>query len=323
MRNVNDIKQGAGRSQDCATNIDTTAHCGTAGVNRHLIAFGAAMVVLVGGAIALGTVVSALKIHLKKTPIEVEAKCASLPTESASWKRVGEDKLEDEAMVEVLGTHNYLSRKYVEKHPADPAKPRAVELHLAYYTGMVDTVPHVPERCMVGGGWTIQSGTRTIPLALDDRSWELDEQASAESTKGEVYTARLAMDGAYSKHPGSRVRLPRDPRTIGLRITPFELPGTDQKMFAGYFFIANGGHVSSAEDVRLLAFNLTDDYAYYLKVQVSSVAGINSAEELADAASSLLSEMLPEIMLCVPDWTLVQRGQYPPENPRRKEGSRE
>lgn len=284
----------------------------------HIFAFCAALAVLVGGAVALGTVVSALKYHLKKTPIQVDVKCASLPIESASWAQIGTDKIEEEAMLEVLGTHNYLSRRYLERNPADSKSPRAVELHLAYYTGMVDTVPHVPERCLVGGGWTIKSGSQTLPLKLDESSWVLDEQASAESDKGRVYTARLAMDSKYSKSPGARVRLPREADKIQLRITPFELPGTDQKMYAGYFFIANGGHVSSAEDVRLLAFNLTDDYAYYLKVQVSSIAGINSEQDLADAASSLLSELLPEVMLCVPDWTLVQRGEYPADNPRKK-----
>ena len=39
-----------------------------------------------------------------------------------------------------------------------------------------------------------------------------------------------------------------------------------------------------------------------------------SAEELAQEASSLLGELLPEIMRCVPDWVEVESGRYPANN---------
>jgi hypothetical protein len=74
--------------------------------------------------------------------------------------------------------------------------------------------------------------------------------------------------------------------------------------------------VDSAEQVRLLAFNLTDDYAYYLKVQITS-GGVESPQELASLAGSLLDDLLGEIMRCVPDWTEVRAGRYPPDHPRR------
>jgi hypothetical protein len=79
----------------------------------------------------------------------------------------------------------------------------------------------------------------------------------------------------------------------------------------GYFFVANGGHTDSALGVRRLAFRLTDRYAYYLKVQVGS-GSVQSAEELAEVSSSLLHELLPEIMRCVPDWSAVEAGTWPP-----------
>ena len=71
----------------------------------------------------------------------------------------------------------------------------------------------------------------------------------------------------------------------------------------------------------MLAFNLTDDYAYYLKVQVGST-DVSSAAELGEVASSLLSDLLGEIMTCVPDWPKVQDGRWPPDNPKRKQTSR-
>jgi hypothetical protein len=285
-------------------------------------AFMVALGVLVVSAVALGSVVSVLKLHLKKAPIEVDQRVNSIPEQTPSWVRLGPDIVEEEAMVEELGTTNYLTRRYVERHPKDAGKPISLDLHLAYYTGMIDTVPHVPERCLVGGGWVLGGATSIIPLNLDETTWDLDDAATREAaasnpgTPSKVYSARLSMDSAYTKSPGVRVRLPRDADTISMRITPFIQPGSDRRMFAGYFFVANGGHVPSAEDVRLLAFKLDQYYAYYLKVQVSSQT-VTSEAELAQAAGSLMSELLPEIMRCVPDWTDVDRGDYPPDNPKQ------
>ena len=78
---------------------------------------------------------------------------------------------------------------------------------------------------------------------------------------------------------------------------------------------SNGGWVASAEGVRLLAFDLKVDYAFYLKVQIDS-ADVQSPDELAALAGSLLDDLLGEIMTCAPDWTKVERGLWPPDNPR-------
>jgi hypothetical protein len=90
---------------------------------------------------------------------------------------------------------------------------------------------------------------------------------------------------------------------------------------AGYFFIANGSAVAGADGVRLLAFDLKNDYAYYMKVQFTSMQA-ESPEELAEVASSLLDDLLGEMMLCVPDWIDVLAGRWPEDNPRRAEAER-
>jgi hypothetical protein len=278
-------------------------------------AFAVAVVVLGASALGFTAVIGAMRIHLQKLPIHPpgERQVSAIPVETESWKRVGPDRLEDAAMLEELGTRNYLSRVYTQKSAPQGKKAKSVELHLAYYTGMVDTVPHVPERCMVGGGWSLGGSSEVIPLALDEAGW-LEDKDVPSDLAGRVFTGRLS--NGYSDAGGQRVHLPFDPRALQLRITPFKGPGRDRPMYAGYFFIANGGHKPNADEVRLLAFDLKDDYAYYLKVQVSS-SEVESAAELAQLASSLLGELLPEIMRCVPDWVAVQRGDYPADNPRR------
>lgn len=282
-------------------------------------AFVVAFAVLAASALGFTAVIGAMRIYLQKLPINPpgDRQVSAIPAETESWKRVGPDRVEDAAMLEELGTRNYLSRAYVQKNPPEGRRGKSLELHLAYYTGMVDTVPHVPERCMVGGGWVIAGGTEVLPLSLENPTW-LPANDVPEDLAGRVYTARLS--NAYSDAGGQRVHLPFDPHSIRMCITPFKGAGSDRKLFAGYFFVANGGHKPNPNEVRLLAFDLKDDYAYYVKVQVSS-ADVETPAELAQLASSLLGELLPEIMRCVPDWVAVQRGLYPADNPRRGAGA--
>ncbi len=276
------------------------------------VAFALAAVLMLGAAAGFSVAARHLKFYLQKLPIEAEFKVSSVPVETRSWKQVGVDELMPAEVVQELGTQNYLTRAYIEKDPPEGRPPRVIQLHMAYYTGMVDTVPHVPDRCLVGGGWSIAGETEIVPLTLDRETdvWRLE---NVPEEKGRIYSARLGPD---SRKPGSRVRLPRDADEIKIRVNPYTDPKQGRKLYAGYFFIANGGHCSDAETVRLLAFRLTDSYAYYLKVQFSTDS-VDSSAEYGRAVSSLLGELLPDIALCVPDWVEVLRGDYPPDNPLR------
>lgn len=276
-------------------------------------AFVVAVALMAGSAVALTASVAALKFHLQKEPIEAELKLGSLPTETRNWIQEGKDRKEDESVVKELGTTNYLNRMYKRKSPDGAGKPVLIELHCAYYTGMVDTVPHVPERCMVGGGWLIRGRPRQIPIKLDLEQWNVDQEATKEwgSETSPIYRGRLDN--------GLSARLPVGLADLSANCTEFSRPGSELVLSAGYFFIANGGLSSTAEGVRLLAFDLRTRYAFYLKVQVSS-ASVGTAEELINQSTGLIQELLPDIMQCVPDWVEVQRGNYPEDNPLKSRG---
>ncbi|HZW07254.1 MAG TPA: hypothetical protein VFF65_09025, partial [Phycisphaerales bacterium] len=126
-----------------------------------------------------------------------------------------------------------------------------------------------------------------------------------------VHTGRT---GRFSDAPNLRVRLPKGIEDLRMRFSTFKDKG-DQQAVAGYFFMANGGFTPSPEGVRVLAFKLQDDYAYYLKVQVTT-SGVD-AQEAARLSASLVGELLPEIARCAPDWVEVESGNYPPDNPRK------
>lgn len=278
-------------------------------MDRSLVpAVAAGLALLVSSSALFGVVRTALKAHLVKEPINAPGgrQVSAIPVETQSWIRHGADRREAEVVEGVLGTANYLNRIYVKKSTIGTKDEQFVDLHLAYYTGMIDTVPHVPERCMVGGGWSILGSTAMVPMNLD-RMIVLPDSDVPESL-GAVWQARITTPGG--EMAGARVRLPQGYDKIALRVTPFASGDGRAKLYAGYFFIANGGVADNAEQVRLLAFDLRSKYAYFLKVQVSSPV-VESPEELGVLAEDLLSELLPEIMLCVPDWIDVQLDRYP------------
>lgn len=300
----------------------------TAGTNRAAwAATFVAMVVMLGAAAGLSAGVSYFKITLQKEAIEPPNNrlLTGLPRETALWIQEGVDRREQAEVEEVLGTKNYISRVFVRKDTrakkdggSGVGVPVRMDFHAAYYTGMIDTVPHVPDRCFVGGGLQIGGIMGDLPLPLDQAAWVQDEGVP-EHLAGRIFRVRLPNE--FSTAPGVNVRLPRDPGDIALRTMEFR-SRDEQPFYAGYFFVANGGWVSSAEGVRLLAFDLRTKYAFYMKVQVTSVSGITSGEQLAKEAASLLDGLLPELMLCVPDWVEVEAGRYPePSEAATKGGS--
>jgi hypothetical protein len=282
-------------------------------------AFITALVIMSLCAVGMKTAITHYNIHLQKKPIYAEngRLLRAIPAETANWRRLGQDIIEASEIADQLGTDNYITRFYVQKSPADGKPPRSVQLHAAYYTGMIDTVPHVPERCLTGAGMALVGGPWTVPIPLDASEWRPLADGDG-SPDGPVYTVRLSNE--YSTAGGGRrVNLPfqlSPTRPLTMRISRFSTPG-GRDHFAGYFFIANGGWVSSAEGVRQLSFDLRNDYAYYLKVQVGS-EDASTPEELAELTGSLLDDLLGELMTCIPDWIKVQQGLWPPDNPRRQ-----
>jgi hypothetical protein len=286
-------------------------------------AFVTAVLVMSLCAVGMKTAIDRYNIYLQKKPIYAEdgRLLRAIPAETANWRRVGHDHIEPAETAELLGTDNYITRVYTQKEAAAGDRPRRLQLHAAYYTGMIDTVPHVPERCLVGGGMALVGGPWVVDIPMDSSGWLPLGDAEAD-LQGRVFTARLSNE--YSTAGGGRrIVLPFDltpAKPLSLRISRYSTPGGEHSHFAGYFFVANGGWVSSAEGVRQLAFDLRNDYAYYLKVQVGS-NDVESPEELAALAGQLLDDLLGELMTCVPDWVKVQRGAWPPDNPRGQTSS--
>jgi hypothetical protein len=236
--------------------------------------------------------------YFTKLPVPLRQPLSSIPRHLGPWRAVGEDTKVTVELEEALGTSTFLSRTYVR---GEGREAEYVGVHIPYYTGLIDAVPHVPDRCAVAHGMVIVGLPANVDLPLDQSEWSLDPERTTHS--GEPYplvTYRHRVTGKKLT-----VRMPLG--DFRLRFTEFrDGQNPDIRHFAGYFFIANGRTTPNPEGVRKFAFDLKNRYAYYAKVQIAmNVSDEESSEEFIDAVADLATELLPELMQCLPDWSEI------------------
>lgn len=263
--------------------------------------------------------INATGVALNKLPLPLRHGIAlSFPDQAGDWELLHLDPKLPKDIENELGTDEYFNRYYVNNAAgvmAGSIEVRTMDdepggrligwegfkdvgemarVHIAYYTGMLDTVPHVPDKCwLAAGSEQTYRQVHSLKLHRDDYRPDPDHP-------GMVLTESTGF--------GETVRLPAD------HIEAVIFSGRDingNTTTALYFFIANGNMVASNHQVRF-SFNMKDRYSYYCKVEVS-FPGITDPLEVERHAADLLSDLLPEVMACLPDWTEVQAGTYPPQ----------
>jgi hypothetical protein len=240
-----------------------------------------------------------LDVYLEKKPVELRDKLPNVARTLGDWRKIGLDAKLDAATLESLGTTEYLDRTYALE---GGTPEEAMQVHVAYYTGFIDAVPHVPDRCFEAGGLRKQNLPANYELSIDQSRWR--EDPDFKHSSGEPY--RLVT----YRHPVLpkvvTVRMPVG--DFSIRVTEFQkVDQPDLRVYAGYFFIANGATAASPEAVKLLAFDPTDEYAYYAKVQFTMTGGPElGVEQFLDHVADLCQSLLPEVMRCLPDWAEVQ-----------------
>ena len=245
--------------------------------------------------------VHALNYYLEKEAVPLRAALTTIPKRLGAWEAEGPDERLTAETEQELGTEHYIARWYV-KDGAGPATG-PINVHITYYTGLIDTVPHIPDRCLVAGGAAQQGRPVNLDLAVDGTTWQRDPIHVNRRMKEPywVYTYRHRITGQ-----AVTVRMPFG--DFRLRTTEYrfkEKPGV--RVHAGYFFIANGETTPMPALVRSFAFDLTTRHAYYAKVQFTMYTTPEVApEQFVATASDLLVELLPELMRCLPDWAEVE-----------------
>jgi hypothetical protein len=276
-------------------------------------AFVALMIVFGVGFATIPIVIAQLEIYLRKEAVPLAADLSTLPVPLGPWSRARDsegrpikDGIFGAEMIESLGTDKYLDRKY-------QSDGELLIVHVAYYTGMIDDVPHVPERCWDAAGLS-QSMVATVFDVEVDYPGATTDGSPVNAATGRPYPRIESIDAVGNVVP---VHLPigNQGGIVQMTVTEFEnVPGDpSSRQVGGYFFIANGRIAPSARDVRFMAFDPNEKYAYYCKVQLSYTGRLITGEpddavvqRFLQAAEDLLPRLIPEVMKCLPDWPSVE-----------------
>ena len=117
-----------------------------------------ALVILLGAGFGYRVLHHHLERAPRRTPIP-PGTLNQLPLEIGPW--VGRDEPVDDAIVRTADVDDYVSRHYVRT-----TDNQAVGLWIAYGVRARDLMPHRPEVCYTGAGWTLQDrDTLTVPLS--------------------------------------------------------------------------------------------------------------------------------------------------------------
>jgi hypothetical protein len=172
---------------------------------------------------------------------------------------------------------------------------------------MVDTVPHIPERCWNANGLVMMGQPQVRPIPVDRSGWDLAGGPQQPGTGARYPTAEV-RDPITRRV--SRVNLPLG--DLSMTATAFQDPRAPrQTALGGYLFIANGALTPSALAVRNLSFKLTDRYAYYCKLQFSGRLSGEPDKVLPEfdrMVGELVQHLLPHLMQSLPDWPAIERG---------------
>ena len=263
------------------------------------IGLGLVIVLLLGGTVVSATI-EGLGIHLVKKQVPPRSPVDEIPDRIGDWVKHGEDEIFADTLIEVLGTSRYLQRYYALN--GDPNEG-LLQLHVAYYTDLAGTAPHVPEVCWENHGLISVREPFEMPLALalDGAASDIENRAT-----GMPYRTIPRTDPVT----GDRLDLPLPIGDYTMRTTVFTSPENPSlQNFGGYFFVANGRTTPSAMAVENVAFDLTSEYAYYCKIQLN--ATMSSMSETDDTknlerfekfATEFLESLIPEMTEVLPDW---------------------
>ena len=129
-----------------------------------LRAYWVAVITLAVAGLGFYGLIRQFNVYLSKERVELRRPLDAVPTQIGRWQRVGPDTSYPDIMLEELGTRSYLDRVYA----IDGDPKTALHVHVAYYTGTIDAVPHIPERCWNANGMVM----RGQPEVRDrDRGW--------------------------------------------------------------------------------------------------------------------------------------------------------
>jgi hypothetical protein len=215
--------------------------------------------------VSMSIAIKSFGVYLKKEPLPLKKSLDLLDEKAlAPYRVVSTEKIENEEVIKVLGTQDYIQWHLEDDSvPADSAV-RCCLLLITYY-GLPDKVPHVPEECYTGSGYQ--------KLSSDSVVFTLNRDGRQEHLAGRYVV--------FTGKDSDRWR-------------------GGAKFSVLYIFRANGEYTNSRTDTRIvLGKNLLRRYSYFTKVEMKffnvkfGVQMCPSEEQAVSAGQKLLSVILP------------------------------
>ena len=260
---------------------------------RTSTAFIVVAITLVVAAVTLNTVVAGLRLNFQKLPVDPRQPLKMIKADLGPWAQVSVDRALNPDFEHELGANQYLFRDYIDTRLLsdkdrkallaasieDREKMRAtlgainpkalIRFALTYYTGSVDTVPHVPDRCYAADGFK--------PDTWEVVNWAILPRAKPADRHVDVRFIQF-VDQVDSRNAR--------PRQVS------------------YFFQVNGVYENDPIfGVRARLQNLTERKAYFAKIEL--VTDLAQTADAKAVMSDFLTFAMPEIERVLPDWSKV------------------
>lgn len=217
-----------------------------------------AVAILGTAAVLGGPVADWMDIKREKLPLPLKAPLSALDEGAIRPYRVVKRHVLDPAIVEVLGTNQYISWTLEDTSVASHDPLRFAEFVVTYDSGGHNLVPHTPDVCRLGAGYQ---------PAQPHENTTVDASA------------------LQAKWPSLPVRL-----CTFLKTDVFQR----EKVSVVYTFFCNGEFVATRSHVRVLINDLSNTYSFFSKVEVSFPKATRG--QCLDGAAKLLNRVLPVLI---------------------------
>ncbi|MFC1764345.1 exosortase-associated EpsI family protein [Planctomycetota bacterium] len=224
-------------------------------------AFLACVLVLGLGVIGMSAIERALGIYLTKEPLLLQQPLPELnPELLAPYRRVSTYTINDQDLLQSLGTSDYLQWVLEDPRRGETDPARQVLLFITYYR-LPDKVPHVPEECYLGSGYQ--------RLIADSVTFNIPHGEGPRTVPGRVLIFSRAGTHVWS---------------------------AENRVPVIYLFRVNGEYTGNRDEARVaLNKNLFGKASYFSKVELAfnRTPGSMDKAQALQAAQDLLAVLLP------------------------------
>lgn len=232
------------------------------------------IIILAGASLGMSAIEKYFSIWFVKEPLALKKPLELINEEKLKpFEVIRKLTIDNKDILKSLGTEDYIQWIVSDTEASPDSIARSFMVFITYYD-KPDSVPHVPEECYSGGGF---SRVRTEPIRFNT-SWISESGTNEKLVDRKTNKMRI---------PGQYVLFARESGTIWQ--PSFEFPVL-------YFFNVNGVYVNTRTEARYgLAKNIWSKHSYFSKVEFvfnQSAQGVEMQDAI-EACGKLLGVLLP------------------------------